>query len=86
MMGGDACVALVGVCHAKMLHIGPVSAMWGRLRRPGRGMPRITRSIVDTVIKVKGAEAAQERSSRHLWEGERRIIVRLMFPDPIDDM
>src|SRR6266566_1509193 len=41
---------------------------------------------VDTVINVKGAEATQQRSSRHLWEGERRIIVRLMFPDPIHDM
>jgi hypothetical protein len=41
---------------------------------------------VDTVINVKGVEAAHYRSSGHLWEGERRIIVRLMFPDPIDDM
>src|SRR5436305_8470120 len=45
-----------------------------------------TASNVDTVINVKGAEAAHERNSGHLWEGERRIIVRLMFPHPIDDM
>ena len=33
-----------------------------------------------------GVEAAHDRSSGRLWEGERRIIVRLMFPHPIDDM
>ncbi len=43
-------------------------------------------SRVDTVINVKGLEATQQRSSGHLWEGERRIIVRLMFPHPIHDM
>ena len=47
-------------------------------------MPDVPR--VDTVINVKGLEATQQRSSGHLWEGERRIIVRLMFPHPIHDM
>jgi hypothetical protein len=41
---------------------------------------------VDTVTNVKGSEVAHEGSSCHLWEREGRIVVRLMCPDPIDDM